>query len=72
MSKSTKTAIEPELLEIADAAKYLRVSVSHFNEHLRKLIPMVDMASPGSKVPVIRFAKADLDAFIASRRRAVA
>lgn len=73
MGMSTlKKEIQPELYEIADAARYLRVSVSHFNENLRKYIPMVDMAAPGSTVPVVRFAKSDLDAFIASRKRAVA
>lgn len=64
--------IQPELYEIGAAAKYLGVSRSYFDEHLRKVIPMVDVRAPGARVPLIRYAKHDLDAFIASRRKAVA
>lgn len=62
--------IEPALFEIGEAAKYLRVSRSYFDEHIRPLLPAVDLRAPGAKVPLIRYAKTDLDAFIASRRSA--
>ena len=61
-----------ELYDPNEAAAYLGVSRSFFDDEIRPLVPIVDMKSPKRKQPMWRFAKADLDAFIASRRRAVA
>lgn len=58
------------LLNSAECAKYLGVSRSYFDDEIRVLIPVVDMRSPRRKQPMWRWAKADLDAFIESRRRA--
>ena len=61
--------IDRALLDVGEAAKYLGVSRSYFDDHLRALLPIVDMKAPGQKQPMWRFTKADLDAFIESRRR---
>lgn len=68
----TRPKIEPALLEIGEAARYLRCSRSYFDEHIRPFVPMIDIRAPGAKLPMIRFAKVDLDAYIDSRRKAVA
>ena len=64
--------LHQELYDPSEAAAYLGVSRSFFDDEIRPLIPIVDMKSPKRKQPMWRFAKSDLDAFIASRRRAVA
>lgn len=60
---------EKALFDPGEAAKYLGVSRSYFDEHVRPHISIVDMKAPGGKQPMWRFARTDLDAFIASRRR---
>jgi predicted DNA-binding transcriptional regulator AlpA len=64
--------IQQELLDAGEAALYLGCSRSYFDEHLRRLLPCVDLSGPKSKNRQVRYAKSDLDAFIASRRNAVA
>lgn len=70
MPEPTKTAKrEQALLDPSEAAAYFGVSRSHFDEHIRPLLPIIDMKPPRGKQPMWRFMKADLDALIASRRR---
>lgn len=67
--KRTRPAPEPALLDKVQAAKYLGCGFTYFQEHVRKLLPVVDIADPSAKKPMPRWSRADLDAFIASRRR---
>lgn len=71
MTDKTKL-FHKELFDVGEAAKYLGVSRSHFDEALRKLLPVVDMGAAGKGTPLVRFAKSDLDALISKRRREVA
>jgi len=57
------------LLNVKQAARYLGVSRSYFFEHVRPYIAVCDMRRPGGKQAVPRWTRADLDAFIAARRK---
>lgn len=61
---------EPALFTPNDAAHYLGVSRSYFDDHVRPFLSVVDMRPPGGKQPMPRFARADLDAFWTARRKA--
>lgn len=54
-----------------NAAKYLGVSYSHFEEHIRPHLPVVDMKPPMSRRAMPRFRLVDLDAWVKSRTRGV-
>jgi len=60
---------DPALFDLREAADYLGVSKSYFDDHLRKYLPVVDMKRPDAKQPMPRWAKADLDHFIDTRRK---
>jgi hypothetical protein len=64
--------IQQELLDAGEAAIYLGCSRSYFDEHLKRLLPCVDLSGPKSKNRQMRYSKTDLDAFIASRRNELA
>lgn len=61
--------LEPSLLTAAQAALYLGVSKTYFETEIRPHISFVDMKAPSAKKPMPRWARADLDAFIATRHR---
>lgn len=63
---------EKALFDPNEAAEYLGVSRSFFDDEIRPHIAVVDMKSPRRKQPMWRFDKADLDKFIASRKRGAA
>lgn len=54
----------------ASAAAYLDMSVDTFDAVVRPSVPFVDLAGAESVRPVLRWLKADLDAYLASRRKA--
>lgn len=61
---------EPTALTRATAAAYLDMSVDTFDEVVRPFVPYLDLAAPTAKRPALRWLRADLDAFLAGRRRA--
>lgn len=63
-------SIQPALLSANDAAHYLGISRSYFDDHVRPFVSEIDMRPPGGKQPMPRFARVDLDAFWEKRRRA--
>lgn len=67
-----KVTIEPIQLDAAQAAQRMNVSLSHFHEHIRPLLPVVDLRPAGSKKPMLRWLVADIDALIETRRKEVA
>lgn len=69
---SRKTTIAPVALDAKQAAAYLNVSVSHFRDDVRKLLPVVDLRAPGARQPLFRWMKTDLDAFLSARRKEAA
>jgi hypothetical protein len=50
------------------AAAYIGVSKSYFEESIRPMLSFSDLRAPGSKKPMPRWSRADLDAFVAKRR----
>jgi len=70
MSGHAKERITPALLDANDAARYLGVSRSYFDDHLRQqLPPPIDMRHAQSKQPMPRFQRSELDALIAARAK---
>lgn len=67
-----KMTIEPAAFDARQAAQYLNVALSHFHDDVRKLLPVVDLRTPGAKKPMWRWMRADLDAFLALRRKEAA
>lgn len=61
---------EQALFDPNEAARYLGVSRRYFDDHVRPLVPIVDMKPPKSKQPMWRFRRADLDKLIDARTRA--
>lgn len=61
--------IPPALLTARQSAEYLGVSKSYFEEHVRPLLPIVSLAHADARQPMPRWAVADLDDYIAERRR---
>ena len=57
------------LLTARQAAAYLGVSKSYFEEHIRPLLPFSDLRAPGSAKPMPRWTRVDLEAFAATRRK---
>lgn len=55
-------------LNAAHAARFLGVSKSYFEDHIRPFVSYVDMRAPGSKKPMPRYARVDLEAFAEKRR----
>lgn len=51
------------------AAAYLGVSKTYFEDHIRPFVSFADLRAPGSKKPMPRWSRADLDAFVAKRRK---
>ncbi len=51
------------------AARYLGVSRSYFDDHIRPFISFVEMKPPTSKQSMPRYARTDLDAFWLARRK---
>jgi hypothetical protein len=54
----------------ASAADYLDMSVSTFDQTVRPFVARVEIETPGMKRPMLRWLKADLDAYVAARRKA--
>lgn len=52
------------------AAAYVGLSVSAFDEIVRPFVPFVTLDTPNAKRPPVRWLQADLDAYLAARRRA--
>lgn len=69
MESKDGTPAMKALFDPNEAAAYLGVSRSFFDDEIRPLIPIVDMKSPKRKQPMWRFDRTDLDRFIASRKR---
>lgn len=63
------TDVKPELLTARQAAIYMGVSKSYFEDHIRPHIAIVDVAREGAKQAMPRWSVTDLDGFIAARRR---
>lgn len=60
----TKLAIHPTLFSPQHAAEYLDISRSHFDAHIACLLPPpLDLRAPGSKQPMPRHRRDDLDSF---------
>lgn len=59
--------IAPAALDANQASQYLGMSRSHFLDVVRPLCKPADLGRPGSKRGVIRWRRADLDAYLASR-----
>lgn len=60
-----KTRVAPALLDANDAARYLGVSRSYFDDHIRRLLPPpIDMRHAQAKQPMPRWERAELDALI--------
>ncbi len=57
-----------ELLNAKQAAFYLGVSKTYFEATIRPLLSFSDLRAPGSKKPMPRWSRTDLDAFVAKRR----
>lgn len=55
--------------DAGEAADYLGVSLSFFEDHVRKLLAEHDFRAPGSEKPMPKFSRQDLDAWAATRRR---
>lgn len=51
------------------AAEYLAVSRTFFDQHLAPTLPVVDLAPPLAKQRMPRYWVADLDVLIANRRQ---
>lgn len=64
-----RPSLEPSLLTASQAAAYLGVSKSYFEETIRPHLSFVDMRAPTAKKPMPRWTRSDLDAFIATRRK---
>jgi len=65
---ATKDADRRGYLRESDAAAYLAVSVSFFQDHIRPMIPRYNFAQQGAARPMWRYAPKDLDAYAAGRR----
>lgn len=61
--------IEPAYFDARDAARYLGVSLSFFEDHIRPALSVHDFRAPGSKKPMPKYARVDLDAWAQSRKR---
>jgi hypothetical protein len=57
------------LFTAKQAAIYLGVSKTYFEAHIRPYLSFSDMRAPGSKKPMPRWARVDLDKFVATRRK---
>ncbi len=66
MSNPTPTL--PALFDVRESARYLGVSVSFFQDSIRPYVTAVDLRAPGSKKPLPRWERSELDAFVVSRR----
>ena len=64
-----KPTIAPAALDVIQSAQYLCVSRSHFLDHIRKLLPVIDVRRPGGKKPMWRWLRSDLDQYLADRRK---
>lgn len=64
-----KIAIEPIALDARQAAQFLNCSLTHFHDEVRKHVPFIDMRPAGSKKPMLRWMRTDLEAFLATRRK---
>lgn len=60
--------METSLLSAKQAAIYLGVSKTYFEAKIRPYVSFSDMRAPGSKKPMPRWSKVDLDSFVAKRR----
>lgn len=66
----TKPTIEPGYYNASEAARYLGVSKSFFEDHVRPLLTAThDFRAPGAKKPMPKYARADLDAWALTRRK---
>lgn len=57
-------------LSRASAARYLDMSVDTFDVLVRPFVPFVELNTPDSKRPTLRWETSALDAFLAARRKA--
>lgn len=64
-----KPDIEPGYMDADGARRYLDVSRTYFDEHIRPILPVHDFRAPGSKKPMPKFSRGDLDAWAMTRRR---
>jgi hypothetical protein len=69
MTEHRKPDIEPGYFDTAGAARYLNVSKSYFEDHIRSVVPVHDFKAPNSRKPMPKFSRADLDEWAKSRRR---
>lgn len=69
MSDHKKPDIEPGYFDADGARRYLDVSKSFFEDHIRPLLPVHDFKAPGSKKPMPKFSRIDLDEWARSRRK---
>jgi hypothetical protein len=69
MTEHKKPDIAPGYLDADGARRYLDVSKSFFEDHIRPLLAVHDFKAPGSKKPMPKFARADLDAWAQTRRK---
>lgn len=69
MSEHRKPDIAPGYLDADGARRYLDVSKTFFEDHVRKFIPVHDFRAPGSKRPMPKYSRTDLDAWALTRRK---
>lgn len=69
MTRTKEHRIEPGYFDATEAARYLGVSVSFFEDHVRTALAVHDFRAPGSKKPMLKYTRADLDAWAGGRRR---
>lgn len=60
------------LLSRASAAAFLDMSVDRFDDLVRPYIPVVEISTPETKRPMVRFRRDDLVAFAAGRVKGAA
>lgn len=69
MADIRKPQVEPGYYNTHGAARYLGVSKTYFEDHVRPFVPVHDFRAPGSKKPMPKYSRTDLDEWARSRRR---
>lgn len=59
---------EQVLFDKREAAKFLGCSVSHFEDHIRPALTLIDLAPAAARRPMPRWHKDDLIAWVEGRR----
>jgi predicted DNA-binding transcriptional regulator AlpA len=68
----TRATIPLAFLTMRQAAEYLSVSRSYFIDHVRPSLAAHDFRAPGTRKPMPRWSRTDLDAWALARRKGAA